>query len=101
MRKVKMKDILALSWEYSDLFDKKNANSLRKWLRSSKASLLNAPDAKRVIVTDSSENNTVLFRDLFVIKDKFISRPKFNFNIIDSNKCYYTVSTQTNTNLIQ
>ena len=96
-----MKDILALLWKYSDLFDKKNANSLGKWLRSSKASLLNVLDTKRVIMTDSSENNTVLFRDLFVIKDEFISGSKFNFNIINSNECYYAVSTQKNTSLIQ
>ncbi|KAL4215428.1 hypothetical protein AB4K20DRAFT_1862661 [Rhizopus microsporus] len=83
-RKAKMKDILALLWKYSDLFDKKNANSLGKWLRSSKASLLNVLDTKRVIMTDSSENNTVLFRDLFVIKDEFISGSKFNFNIINT-----------------
>lgn len=76
-----MKDILALLWKYSDLFDKKNTNSLGKWLRSSKESLLDAPDTKRVIVTDSGESETVRFRDLFVIKDEFISRNKFNFKI--------------------
>lgn len=72
---------LALLWKYSDLFDKKNTNSLGKWLKSSKASRLDAPDTKRVIVTDSGESETVLFRDLFVIKDEFISKSKFNFKL--------------------
>lgn len=72
---------LALLWKYSDLFDKKNTNSLGKWLKSSKASCLDAPDTKRVIVTDSGESETVLFRDLFVIKDEFISKSKFNFKL--------------------
>ncbi|KAG0937917.1 hypothetical protein G6F29_008452 [Rhizopus arrhizus] len=57
---------------YSNLFDEKNTSSLGRWLKSSKASLLDAPDTKRVIVTDSGESENVRFRDLFVIKDKFI-----------------------------
>lgn len=73
-KKVETKEILSTVWKYSKVFDTQNVNSFGKWLKSQKISLTLSPSKR----TTADDNEKVQARNLYIMKDVFLS--KFNFS---------------------
>ncbi|KAI9301128.1 hypothetical protein BJ944DRAFT_11032 [Cunninghamella echinulata] len=67
---VTIKEILSLIWKYTAIFDDKSISSLASWCSARKIHFTTIHTSRKLIKNDNKER--VRYRELYVIKDKFI-----------------------------